>query len=72
MTRLDGVSAELSTDTTAIDLYRPYRTLLRNFSLKPLDLGAGNHTLEFVFDGTNAGVDRPELGIDFVWVQEVR
>jgi hypothetical protein len=70
--RFDGEPAELTNDTTAIDLYRPYRTLLRNFTLQPRELGEGTHTLEFVFDGTNEGVDRPELGIDFVWVQEVR
>lgn len=70
--RFDGEPAELTTDTTAIDLYRPYRTLLRNFTLQPRQLGVGTHMLEFVFDGTNDGVERPEIGIDFVWVQEVR
>ena len=70
--RFDGEPAELTTDATAIDLYRPYRTLLRNFTLQPRELGVGTHTLEFVFDGTDEGVDRPEIGIDFVWVQEVR
>ncbi len=70
--QLDGEAAELTTETTAIDLYRPYRTLLRNFTLKPRELNTGAHTLEFVFDGANDAVDRPELGIDFVWVQEIR
>jgi hypothetical protein len=70
--RLDGESAELRTETTMFDLYRPYRTLLRNFTLQPRELSVGTHTLEFVFDGADEAVDRPELGIDFVWVQEVR
>jgi hypothetical protein len=70
--RFDGESAVLTTDTTAIDLFRPFRTLLRNFTLQPRALEAGTHTLEFVFDGGGEGVERPELGIDFVWVQEVR
>jgi hypothetical protein len=70
--RLDGEAAELTTETTSIDLYRPHRTLLRNFTLRPRDLNAGAHTLEFVFSGASDAVARPELGIDFVWVQEVR
>ncbi len=70
--RFDGESAELTTDTTAIDLHRPHRTLLRNFTLQPRQLSAGSHALEFVFDGAAEGVGRPELGVDFVWVQEVR
>ncbi|MFC1640255.1 glycoside hydrolase family 172 protein [Gemmatimonadota bacterium] len=70
--QFDGESAELTTETTTIDFYRPHRTLLRNFTLKPRDLTAGTHVLEFIYDGADEGVDRPELGIDFVWVQEVR
>jgi hypothetical protein len=70
--RFDGEAAELTTDTTSIDLYRPHRTLLRNFTLKPRELTAGAHTLEFVSDGGNESVSRPEVAVDFVWVQEVR
>ena len=71
-TRFDGEPAELTTDATSIDLYRPYRTLLRNFTLKPREITAGVHPLEFVFDGAAEAVMRPEIAIDFVWVQEVR
>jgi len=70
--RLDGEAAELTTETSTVDLYRPYRTLLRNFTLQTRELTAGTHSLEFVYDGADEGVDRPELGIDFVWVQEIR
>jgi hypothetical protein len=70
--RLDGEAVDLTTTNTTFDLYRPYRTLLRNFTLLPRELSAGIHTLEFVFDGADEAADRPELGIDFVWVQEVR
>ena len=67
-----GAAAELTTGTNSIDLYRPYRTLLRNFTLQQRELTAGAHTLEFVFDGANEMVTRPEVAIDFVWVQEIR
>ena len=70
--RLDGEVAELTDESRTIDLYRPYRTLLRNFTLGPRELVAGSHVLEFVYDGSDEGVERPELGIDFVWVQEIR
>ena len=70
--RLDGESAALTSESTSIDLYRPYRTLLRNFTLLPRELAAGTHVLEFVYDGADEGVNVPELGIDFVWVQEIR
>ncbi len=70
--RFDGDAAELTTDTSSIDLHRPYRTLLRNFTLQTRELSAGTHTLEFSFDGAADGISRPELGIDFVWVQEIR
>lgn len=67
----DGESAELTTDSTTVDLYRPHRTLLRNYTLRQRQLEAGTHTLEFVFDGTPEEVEWPELGIDFVWVQQI-
>ena len=69
---LDGDSAELTSETSTIDLYRPFRTLLRNFTLHPRVLAAGTHVLEFRFEGAGEDIDRPEMGVDFVWVQEVR
>jgi hypothetical protein len=67
----DGEAAELTTGVSNVELFRPYRTLLRNFTLRPLHLTAGSHTLEFLYEGADAGVDRPEVGLDFVWVQKV-
>jgi hypothetical protein len=67
--RWDGEPAELDTETSSVDLYQPYRTLLRNFTLKPRQLSAGTHVLELVFGGAAEGVAEPEFGIDFVWVQ---
>ena len=68
--RWDGELAELTSGATAADLHRPYRTLLRNFTLRQRNIAAGTHVLEFIFTGAPAGVERPEIGLDFVWVQE--
>jgi hypothetical protein len=68
----NGEPVELGGGSAGVDLYRPYRTLLRNFRLPSQELSAGTYTLEFVFDGAPEDVTRPEIGIDFVWVQEVQ
>ena len=67
----DGEPADLTTGSSDVALYRPHRTLLRNFTLRPRHLTAGPHTLEFLYEGAPAGVARPEIGLDFVWVQKV-
>ncbi|MFH1765206.1 MAG: glycoside hydrolase family 172 protein [Gemmatimonadota bacterium] len=67
----DGEAATLTTGGSTVDLHRPHRTLLRNFTLSPRQLSAGAHTLEFLYEGAAAGVARPEVGLDFVWVQKV-
>jgi hypothetical protein len=69
--KLDGELAPLRSGGSTIDLYRPHRTLLRNFSLEQKQLTAGAHTLELVFVGAAEGVEMPELGIDFIWVQRI-
>jgi hypothetical protein len=70
--RWDGVPAELSTGDSTVDLRLPYRTVLRDVALKPRPLGVGPHTLELVLDGVPTDVPRPEVGVDFVWVQEIK
>jgi hypothetical protein len=69
--RWNGQAGEEIPGTTSLDLHRPYRTLLRNFTVNPGQLTAGSHTLELVFEGGTEDVDRPEIGVDFVWVQSV-
>ena len=69
---LDGVPAGGTAKPETIDLHDPFRTLLRTFSLEPVDLAAGDHTLILEYRGSDAGVTRPEIGLDFVWVQKVR
>ena len=68
----DGDAAELNTGTSALDFHRPYRTLLRDYTMSQRSLTAGTHTLAFVFDGASERILRPEIGIDFVWVQKIQ
>jgi hypothetical protein len=70
--RWDDEPAHLRSGDSTIDLYRPHRTLLRNFTLEPMQLAAGAHTLELIYDGAADGVDVPELGVDFIWLQRIQ
>lgn len=53
-----------------IDLNRPYRYLLRNFTMPTTELDAGRHTLILKFEGAPAAAERPEVGVDFIWIQK--
>jgi hypothetical protein len=59
----------LTSDEKILNLYRPYRTLLRNFTLPTTELEPGRHSLILKFEGAPAEVERPEIGVDFIWVQ---
>ncbi|MCO5295590.1 MAG: DUF2961 domain-containing protein [Fimbriimonadaceae bacterium] len=52
-----------------LDLFDPYRTLSRTFSLDPADLTAGEHTVVLEYRGANPKVSHPEITLDFFWVQ---
>jgi hypothetical protein len=65
---LDGKPGKLRGADT-VELHRPHRTLLRSMSLAPVELSAGDHTLTLELKGTSAGVRNPEIGVDFIWVQ---
>jgi hypothetical protein len=67
---LDDRFTSLTNNEKIIDLYRPYRTLLRNFTLPATDLEPGRHTLVLKFEGAPQGLERPEIGVDFIWVQK--
>lgn len=54
-----------------LDLNRPYRTLLRNFSFEPMELKTGQHKLTIEFIGANAEIKSPEIGIDFIWIKDL-
>ena len=68
--RLDGQPLLLEDRAEDVNLYCPYRTLLRSIALMPLELNAGKHTLTLELkDAAPEGVANPEVGIDFIWVQ---
>ncbi len=66
--RLDGQPVKLSGGDT-IDLHRPYRTLSRRMALPTSELSAGDHTLTLELKGISEGVRNPEIGVDFIYVQ---
>jgi len=68
---VDNTPTPLANQQETVDLYRPYRTLLRNFTLAPMELEPGYHTLILKYEGADPGVKRPEIGVDFIWVQKV-
>ncbi len=52
-----------------IDLYRDHRTLSRNFSIGTVSVEPGDHILSIEYLGCKEFIDNPEIGIDFIWVQ---
>lgn len=69
--RVDNKPTPLANKQEIVDLYRPYRTLLRNFTLVPMELEPGWHRLTLVFEGAEPNVEKPEIGIDFIWIQKI-
>ena len=67
---LNGIKTGLASGMEILDLYRPFRTLLRNFTFPTVELKRGKHTLTLVFEGAGPQVANPEIGIDFLWVQK--
>ena len=59
----------LAQEDRIIDLYRPYRTLLRNFSFGPVELEIGEHILTLAYLGASDEIQAPEICIDFIWIQ---
>jgi hypothetical protein len=67
---LDDRFLALDNDLKTIDLHRPYRVLLRNFTLPSAELDVGRHTLVLKFERALPEIQRPEVGIDFIWIQK--
>ena len=65
---LDGES--LFAEGEPVDLFVPYRTLLRTFSSKHVELNQGTHQITLRYEGGPAEVAKPEIGLDFLWVQK--
>ena len=62
-----GESIGLGDEKSPINLNVPYRTLLRNFSSRKMELKQGSDTLTIHNASPAPGA---ELGLDFVWVQK--
>ncbi|HNS19431.1 MAG TPA: DUF2961 domain-containing protein [Sedimentisphaerales bacterium] len=67
---LDDQPLLLADKAEVLDLHCLYRTLLRSMDLVPGELTAGDHTLTIEFVDAPEGVAHPEIGIDFIWVQQ--
>ncbi|MEN6333029.1 MAG: glycoside hydrolase family 172 protein, partial [Phycisphaerales bacterium] len=67
---LDNQPLTLADKADSLDLRCPCGTLLRSFDLTPVDLRSGDHVLaiESLDEPDSAG--RPEIGVDFIWIQE--
>lgn len=70
--KLDGNPSPLNNQKTIVDLFRPYRTLLRNFTLPNTELTAGKHKLTLHYEGAEQSIEYPQVGIDFIWIQEIK
>jgi hypothetical protein len=70
--RIDGRPAGADAKPLGVDLFDPFRTLLRTFSFEAEDLTPGPHTLVLEYTGAEERVARPEIGLDFIWVQKSR
>jgi hypothetical protein len=68
---LDGGSVPWADGAATINLRAPGRTLLRMVSLAPLDIAAGEHVLTLKFEGADADVQAPEIGLDFIGLQKL-
>jgi hypothetical protein len=68
---LDGQPLDRGTEPETIDLFTSFRTLLRDFSLRPSDLPRGIQTLILEYRGAGPDIAKPEIGLDFIWVQKL-
>lgn len=67
---VDGTQAVLSSKQEILDLYRPFRKLLRNYTFPVSEFSAGRHALTMRFEGAGSQIENPEVGVDFLWVQK--
>jgi hypothetical protein len=69
--RIDGRPLSLEGGDATIDLHCPFGTELRDFVSEPVELVKGVHTVDFEFKDTGKTKGRPEIGLDFIWIQKV-
>ncbi len=69
---LNGNPTNFSGGVSEIDLFVPYRTLSRNFSLETVELKkATNLEITIHYTGSDSGSREPEIGLDFIWLQKL-
>ncbi len=68
---VDNQQVELAGNADILDLHRDFRLLLRNFPLEPIMLKEGEHILSLEYRGTAEQVTSTEIGIDFIWIQNM-
>ena len=67
--QLDGEPVTAVNQSNVIDLRRPFRTMLRSFSLPDKHFSQGTHRLKLIYKGTSESVEQPIVGVDFIWIQ---
>jgi hypothetical protein len=67
----DGDPLLFRNKAKSIDLFKPYRVLLRNFTFQDQELKPGKHTLTFKYEGATSKTEKPEIGLDFIWIQDI-
>ena len=68
---LNGEPVNFEGGASETDLYIPYRTLSRNFSLEPADLKKGmDLDITLHYKGSQKHFET-DIGIDFIWLQKV-
>lgn len=67
---VNGGETGFGNDGTAVDLYRPYRVLSRVYSTAQLALDSPSAELTLRYEGARSGLERPEIGIDYIWIQK--
>jgi hypothetical protein len=68
---IDGAEAPLTSGSSDADLFRPHRTLLREFTLQARHLAPGDHTLDIRSDPDPDRTTEPAVALDFLWVQKI-
>jgi hypothetical protein len=66
------VGGNTGKEPEAIDLYRPFRTLSRDFTVYEGALTSGPHEVELEFLKNGPDVEKAAIGLDFLWIQPVR
>jgi hypothetical protein len=67
---LDGKPINLGGEEGVLDLYLPYRTLLRCLGGASHKLEKGKHTLTLRYEGSLEDIAAPHIGLDFLWLRK--